>query len=109
MKDIIFQGDSLDCLRTFPQSVRRETGYQLDKLQQGLDPSDFKPMTTVGAGAYEIRVRDLAGAFRVIYVAKLADGIHVLHAFQKKTQQTSQTDIEIAKDRYRTLTKRGSK
>lgn len=103
MKSICFEGDSLDCLRSFPQSARREVGYQLDRVQSGLRPDDFKPMATVGPGAYEIRVRDSAGAFRVMYVAKLADAVHVLHAFQKKTQQTAQHDIELAQKRYRAL------
>jgi phage-related protein len=103
MKTLQFEGDSLDCLKAFPQSARREVGYQLDKVQQGQEPDDFKPMGTVGPGAYEIRVRDATGAFRVIYVAKLANAIYVLHAFQKKTQQTSQPDLELARKRYRAL------
>jgi phage-related protein len=107
MKTIEFEGDSLDSLRSFPQPARREAGYQLDRVQSGLQPDDFKPMASVGPGAYEIRVRDRAGAFRVIYVAKLADAVHVLHAFQKKTQQTTEHDIELARKRYRALMKRG--
>ena len=70
-------------------------------LQTGREPSDWKPMSEVGAGAREIRVRDEAGAFRVIYVAKFADAIYVLHAFQKKVQKTAQTDIDLAGRRYR--------
>lgn len=65
-------------------------------------PKDFKPMPDVGKGAYEIRVH-LDGAWRVIYVAKFAEAIYVLHAFQKKTQQTNKDDIELAKKRYRTI------
>ena len=103
MKPIAFEGDSLNCLRRFPQTARREAGYQLDRVQTGLQPDDFKPMGAVGPGAYEIRVRDSAGAFRVIYVAKLAEAVYVLHAFQKKTEQTAQHDIELARKRYRAL------
>lgn len=105
MKPIIFEGDSLECLRSFPQTARREAGHQLDRVQSGMQPDDFKPMTTVGTGAYEIRVRNAAGAFRVLYVAKLAHAVHVLHAFQKKTQQTAPHDIELARKRYRALMK----
>jgi phage-related protein len=60
-------------------------------------------MPSVGAGAYEVRVRDASGAFRAIYVAKFADAIYVLHAFQKKTQKTRKEDIELAAKRYRMI------
>ena len=70
-------------------------------VQVGRDPEDWKPMSVVGPGACEIRVRDAGGAFRVIYVAKFADAVYVLHAFQKKTQQTAQVDLSLAKQRYR--------
>lgn len=100
MKALRFLGSALSDLRAFPETPRRDVGYQLDKVQHGHDPSDWKPMPTVGKGAYEIRVRDETGAFRVIYVAKFADAIYVLHCFQKKTQKTDKTDINIAAKRY---------
>lgn len=71
-------------------------------MQRGLMPSDFKPMLSVGAGAYEIRVHVL-GEWRVIYVAKRADAVYVLHAFHKKTRKTRQEDVAIAARRYRQL------
>jgi phage-related protein len=73
MKPIEFRGDSLDCLREFPRDARREAGFQLDRVQRGQEPFDWKPLSTVGSGVREIRIRDDAGAFRVIYVAKLAN------------------------------------
>lgn len=69
-------------------------------VQVGREPSDFKPLPTVGAGAYELRVKDESGAFRVVYVAKFQDAIYVLHAFQKRSRKTSRTDLEIASMRY---------
>jgi phage-related protein len=72
-------------------------------LQHGLEPEDFKYIKDVGPGAYEIRIKEPSGAFRVIYVAKFADAVHILHAVQKKTQQTSQQDIALAKTRYKDL------
>jgi phage-related protein len=86
MKPIEFRGSSLDDLRVFPASARREAGHQLDLVEQGLDPDDWKPMNTIGRGVRAIRIRDEAGAFRVIYIARFADAICVLHCFQKKTQ-----------------------
>ena len=78
MKPIVFLGDSLDVIRSFPESARRQAGYQLDKVQRGREPDDWKPMKTIGPGVNEIRIRDESGAFRVIYVAKLDDAIYVL-------------------------------
>ena len=105
IKPLDFCGTALEDLRSFPQVARREAGVQLDRVQRGLDPADWKPMTSIGSGVKEIRVRDAAGAFRVIYVAKLKDAIVVLHCFQKKTQQTSKKDLELAENRYKTLIK----
>jgi phage-related protein len=101
VKPIAFLGGSLDDLRGFPADARREAGYQLDRVQRGLDPDDWRPMPSVGAGVREIRVRERAGAFRVIYVATFADVVYVLHAFQKKTRQTAKRDIDLAASRLR--------
>ena len=100
MKPVRFLGDSLQCVRDFPVDARQDAGYQLDKVQRGLQPDDFKPMPAIGRGFEEIRIRDDAGNVRVIYTARLADAVYVLHAFQKKTQRTSQRDIEMAKVRF---------
>lgn len=102
-KPVEFLGDALEALRSFPLQARRATGFQLDKVQRGLEPDDWKPLATIGAGVREIRIRDEAGAFRVVYVAKLVDAIYVLHCFQKKTQRTSKSDIDLATDRYKAL------
>ena len=101
VKPIAFLGGSLDDLRGFPADARREAGYQLDRVQRGLDPDDWRPMPAIGAGVREIRVRERAGAFRVIYVATLADVVYVLHAFQKKTRQTAKRDVDLAASRLR--------
>src|SRR5579871_3780816 len=82
-------------------AARREAGHQLDRVQNGREPDNWKPMKTVGRGAKEIRIRDEAGAFRVLYVAKFDDAIYVLHCFQKKTEKTSKADVELAAKRYR--------
>ena len=73
------------------------------RVQFGGEPKSFKPMSSVGAGAYEIRVRDESGAYRVIYVAKFETAVYVPHAFQKKSQQTAKMDIELAKARYKSI------
>lgn len=103
VKAIEFLGDSLARLREFSDDAKRDAGYQLDRVQHGLQPDDFKPIPTIGKGVEEIRLRDDTGAYRVIYTARLADAVYVIHAFQKKTQATSKHDIELAKRRFALL------
>lgn len=102
-KPVEFRGNALDELRSFPEAARRAAGFQIDRLQRGYDPEDWKPMPSVGKGVREVRIRDEAGAFRVIYIAKLEDAVYVLHCFQKKTQKTATGDIELARNRYKEL------
>jgi phage-related protein len=105
VKPVKFFGNSLEILRSFPVRVRREAGYQLDKVQFGNSPSDWKPMKAIGNGVMEIRITDSNGAFRVIYVAKFKEAIYVLHCFQKKSQATSKIDLKLAESRYKELLK----
>jgi phage-related protein len=100
MKPLRFVGSSLDDLRSFPAEARRHAGFELYAIQRDLEPSDWRPMKAVGSGVREIRIHVL-GEWRVIYVAKFAEAIYVLHAFQKKTQKTSRKDIEIARRRHK--------
>lgn len=109
MKSIAFVGNALEVLRSLPDAVRREAGFQIERLQRGFEPDDWKPMKTIGAGVCEIRLRAVSGSYRVIYVAKFQDAIYVLHVFAKKTQATSRRDLEIANSRYRDLVQRGIK
>ena len=103
MKPIRFLGDSLTCLREFGTDAKQDVGYQLDRVQRGEQPNDFKPMPSVGKGVEEIRIREKSGTYRVIYTARLVDAIYVLHAFQKKTQATAKRDIDLAKARFTEL------
>jgi len=102
MKPVRFVASAKDDLSAFPKSARNRAGHELFMVQAGRNPDDWKPMPTIGSGACEIRVRDEAGAFRVIYVAKFEDAVYVLHSFQKKTRQTSRADLKLARARYRT-------
>lgn len=103
MKPLEFLGSSRDDLVAMPADVRRRVGVELMRVQLGGVPTEFKPMPVVGSGVFEIRVRDASGAYRVMYVAKLENTVYVLHAFQKKTQGTARTDIELARVRYRMI------
>lgn len=99
MKEILWVGASRGALRAFPEDARRRAGYQLRRLQAGLEPQDYRPMPSVGPGVHELRIHT-ALEHRVLYVAKFAEGVYVLHAFQKKEQRTSQADLDLARKRY---------
>jgi len=99
-------GDSLKRLRAFPEGARHDMGYQLDKVQRGQAPDDFKPMPYIRQGVEDIRTRDESGAFRIIYTARIEDMVVVLHVFQKKTQTTRKRDIDLARARWSRLKER---
>ena len=99
MKPLKFLGSSLDDLRDFPAEARRQAGFELFAVQRGLEPANWKPMRAIGPGVREIRIRVL-GEWRVIYTARIADAVYVLHAFQKKSPKTRPEDIELARNRY---------
>ena len=94
-------GSSKADLKAFPSAVVDDMGHQLFLVQCGLEPDDWKPMTTVGTGVKEIRVKDVTGIFRTVYLATRPEAVYVLHSFQKKTQQTAQRDIELARKRLK--------
>ena len=103
MKPVIWMGSNKADLKAFPAAVIDDTGHQLFLVQSGIEPDDCKPLTTVGAGSREIRVRDVAGIFRTVYLATRPEAVYVLHCFQKKTQQTAQRDSELARKRLRDI------
>ena len=102
-KELKWAGSSLKDLTAFQDSARREAGYQLHRVQFGMDPDDWRPLTTIGPGVREIRIKEAGGVYRVIYVAKFEEAVYVLHAFQKKTRKTTGKDITIATVRYRAI------
>ena len=92
-------GGALARLRGFAAGARREAGHQLYQVQLGLEPGDWKPMASVGPGVVEIRVHE-GGEYRVLYLAKFAEAVYVLHAFEKRTRQTRKADIEITRRNF---------
>ena len=101
-KPLVWVGSSRADLRAFPAPARRVAGYQLRRIQQGLDPNDWKPLPGVGPGVREIRIRT-GLEHRVFYVAAFADGVYVLHVFEKRSRKTSKHDLDLARSRYRAL------
>lgn len=101
-KRVFWLGSSRADLREFPSLARWIAGFQLRRVQQGLEPNDWKPMAAIGPGVREIRIR--AGLeHRVFYVTAFAEGVYVLHAFEKRTRTTAKRDLDLARGRYRAL------
>ena len=105
MKSVHFVGTSRRDIRQLPDSAQETAGFQLFKVQQGKEPDNWKPMPTVGSGVQEIRIRDESGAYRIFYVAKFEEAVYMLHVFEKRSQKTARTDIELGKSRYADLLK----
>jgi len=103
MKSVIWMGRSKEDLKSLPVLIQQAAGFELHKVQIGLEPGDWKPMTTVGPGAREIRLKDASGAYRVLYVASIGARVYVLHCFQKKSQKTGLQDLRLAQERYQQI------
>ena len=102
---MIWLGDSRERIRAFPEDVRMIAGFQIWRVQRGLEPNDWKPMPSVGLGVQEIRIRTVA-EHRVLYVARFAEAIYVLHAFEKRTRRTPKDSLDLAGQRLRALINR---
>jgi len=103
-KDIWWEGSSLDDLRSFPEDAKHAMGYQLHRVQSGEMPEDWKTLNNLGkniSGVYEIRISIDKNIFRTAYVAKFGSTVAVLHCWQKKTQATSKSDLDLIAARYR--------
>ena len=105
VKVIEFKGNTLKAIRDFPEDARQIAGYELDRVQRGFDPVNWKPMKTIGLGVKEIRIIARDGAYRVIYVARFSNAVYVLSAFQKKQQKTPKDQLAIAKKHYGEIVK----
>jgi phage-related protein len=102
IKVLIWLGDSLDRVRMFATEGRQEMGFELWEIQQGKEPSDSRPMASVGLGVQEIRV-SAGNAYRAIYVAKFPEAVYVLHAFEKQSRKTAKSDLDLARTRFKAL------
>jgi phage-related protein len=105
MKPLQFLGNSLMRLREFPRDAKHDVGYQLSQVQHGKQPTDFKPMPSIGRGVDEFTVWGDSGTYRVVYTARLVEAVYVLHVFQKKTRATAKRDINLARERFAHLMK----
>lgn len=106
MRKVLWEGNSLDVLREFPEDVKDTLGFELDRVQKDETPLDFKPMKTVGPGVFELRDRDASGWYRLIYWTKISNRIYVLHVFQKKSRKTPREDLQTARLRLKRVEQR---
>jgi phage-related protein len=100
---VAWEGDSRETLITFPEGVKQNLGFQLWQLQQGERPSDYRPVTSIGAGVFELRDQDERAWYRVVYLSRIHDVIHVLHCFEKKGREMPRKDFEKARQRLRAV------
>ena len=107
MKPIEWKGSSYADLCAFLKEARHDAGYQLERVQAGEEPADWKPMPSIGQGVREIRIHEQSGEFRVIYLATRPEAVYVLHGFQKRSQKTSRTDLALAIKRFKTIPRSG--
>ena len=103
MKEVVFTGSSLNKIRAFPLDARQDAGFQIDKVQRGEAPDNWKPMKSIGKGIREIRIKEASGHYRVIYLVNLEDAVYVLHAFQKKSGKTRKSNIDLARMRLKEI------
>ena len=101
-KPLLWVGASYEAVRRFPKEAQRRAGYQLHRVQTGLEPQDWKPMPGVGPGIREIRIHS-GRAFRILYLASYPEGVYVLHAFEKRTQRTNKLDLDVARERLKAV------
>ena len=106
MRDVRFVGSSLDDLRALPKPARHDLGRQIDRVQRGLSPRDWRPMPSVGRGVREIRVRSDGGAYRALYVTSGGPAVYVVHVFAKQSRRTSRRDVQLARTRLKSLRQR---
>lgn len=100
---VVWEGDSRETLVGFPESVRQNLGFQLWQLQQGEKPSDYRPVTSIGAGVFELRDQDERAWYRVVYLSRINDVIHVLHCFEKKSREMPRKEFEKARQRLKAV------
>ncbi|MCY4505489.1 MAG: type II toxin-antitoxin system RelE/ParE family toxin [Acidobacteria bacterium] len=103
MRNVSFVGSSLDDLRSWPKKARQDMGRQLDRVQKGRDPTDWRPMSSAGRGVKEIRIHDAGSIYRSMYTTNIVDAVYVLHVFVKKSRKTPLKDIRLAKSRLKAL------
>jgi len=106
LSSVAWEGDSREVLKAFPEEVRENFGFELWQLQQGQRPRDFRPLSSIGPGVFELRDQDARSWYRVVYLSRIEDVIYVLHCFEKKSREMPKNDFEKARQRLKAVKSR---
>lgn len=104
LREVVWLGDSLKKIQSFPDAAKKLIGDELQLMQYGGMPKDAKPFKGIGSGVIEIRIRHNKDAYRTVLALQLGERIYVLHAFQKKSKYritTPKSDVDLIKKRYK--------
>ena len=104
--NIAWEGNSKEVISAFPDEVKQNLGFQLRRLQRGEEPTDYRPVPSIGQGVFELRDEDERSWYRVIYLSQIHNVIHVLHCFEKKGRETPKNDISTARRRLAAVRQR---
>lgn len=100
---IVWEGDSREVLKAFPDDVKQNFGFELWQLQLGEQPRNYRPLPSIGAGVFELRDQDERSWYRVVYLSRIDDKIHILHSFEKKTRAMPRKDFEKVRQRLKAV------
>jgi phage-related protein len=100
---IAWEGNSREVISSFPDEAKHNLGFDLRLLQQGQQPTDYRAMSSIGPGVFELRDQDERAWYRVIYLSRVRDVIHVLHCFEKRSRQTPLREINVARQRLKAV------
>ena len=100
---VAWQGESKEVISSFPEQARQNLGFQLRLLQQGQQPNDYRPMRIIGPGVFELRDQDERAWYRVIYLSRVRDVVHVLHYFEKSSRETPAKEINSERPRLKAV------
>ncbi len=100
---IAWEGNAKEVVSSFPEEARQNLGFQLRLLQQGQQPTDYRPMSTIGPGVFELRDQDERAWYRVIYLSRVRSVVHVLHSFEKRSRETPAKEIRTARQRFKAV------
>lgn len=101
--EVWWWGQSKDAISNFPDRVKVNLGYSLRLLQRGDEPTDYRPLPSVAKGLFELRDQDKDGWYRVIYLSRTNDVIHVVHAFQKDTREIPENQKTVARQNLKAV------
>src|SRR5260370_33552038 len=100
---IAWEGDSKEVIRSFPDEAKYNLGFGLRLLQQGQQPTDYRSMSSIGPGVFELRDQDERACYRIIFLSRIRGVIHVPHCFEKRSRESPTEEVNTASQRLRAV------